>query len=325
MKRLFLSAVVLAMVASCSKSEVYETPKANQIGFSALNDRVTTKAANDNNSSLRIFAAKDGATNAWYIADYIAYGASTSALAPAGGPYYWPTDDSSMSFFAYAPYEPSKGNVTESDVSYSKVALKYTVPAGAQEDFTVAKPQTIESSDYEKTGYVVDLVFKHMLSKVTVKVDLSESFGKNHYISDGSAKIETDTPFTATITALKNTITVDATSSPVAIAAENASDKLEYADKTSYYIAPQDFKGCSLKIKGVTIRDRATDSELFSGDLDMITFDGSELKTSAAAFQSGKHYIFTVTIDAASADLTEIKFTATSDVNWGNSDIEIGK
>lgn len=324
MKKLFFSAAILAALASCSKEEAVDMSQSKQIGFYSLNDRVTTKAANDSGESFRIFATKGETASAWYIKDHVDYGTSATALAPENGPYYWPTDGSAISFYAYAPYNSGgTNNVTESLTDATAISLTYTVPSGAQEDFTVASPQAIASANFPTDG-TVDLIFKHMLSKITVKVEPSDTFDINNYISDGTGEVDTDSPFSATFTAVSNTITVDATeATPVAKAATNVGDVLAYDSQRSYYIAPQDFANCSLQINGITIRDKATHSELFSGDLDVITFDGSELNGVGAAFESGKHYVFTVTIDAASTDLVEIQFTAESSANWGDSDTEI--
>lgn len=323
MKRLFFSAALLAALASCSKNDVADSAITKQIGFLTLNDRVTTKAANDGGDSFRIIAYKAGASSLLYIDDYVAYGNSVTAMSPANGPYYWPTDGDDMVFYGYAPYNNDGENTVSENISgSSSIVLNYTVPAGAQEDFTVASPQYIEYVDFPADG-TVDFVFRHMLSKITVKVVLADEFGKNHYISDGTGVVTSDTPSTATFTALRNSVNVKASdSAPSATLIDNVGSDLAYSGESSYYIAPQPFTGCSLQINGITIRDNATDSELFSGDLRVITFDGSELGADDALFQSGKHYVLTVTINAASADLTEISFTA-ANTTWG-SDINTG-
>lgn len=318
MKRLLLSVAVLAAFASCSKNEVNEMPQSNQIGFSSLNDRVTSKAANDLTGdaavAFKVLAQNGDDATAWYIDDYVTGGA-TSATAPVGGPYYWPTDKTPMDFYAYAPYvNGGPNNVTEGS-GMDATSLTYIVPADAQEDFTVATP--VECAGGE-TPYPssVNFTFKHMLAKVTVKVKLDDQYGANNYIST-SFTDAADAPFTATFTAQKNALTVDAKDAiaelPAATTASpEGTTSFEYTSKQMYYIAPQVFDGCKLQINGITIRNTNTNKEMFSGDLDVITLNGTELSATGETFTAGKHYILTVTVSANATDLTEIKCTATN-------------
>ncbi|MFI3293677.1 MAG: fimbrillin family protein [Rikenellaceae bacterium] len=322
MKRLLLSVAVLAAFASCSKNEVNEMPQSNQIGFSSLNDRVTSKAANDLTGvdavAFKVFAANGAGATAWYINDYVTGGA-TDATAPANGPHYWPTDKSAMAFYAYAPYfSDATNNVTEG-TGMDATTLSYVVPADAQEDFTVATPVTCAGGE-EAYPESVDFTFKHMLAKVTVQVKLDVDYGKNNYIST-SFTDAADAPFTATFTALKNALSVDAQDAVAALPAEtttNASTALAYADKQMYYIAPQAFKDCKLQINGITIRNSNTHKQMFTGDLDVITLTGTELQSTGETFVAGNHYILTVTVSADATDLIEIKCTADNG-EWADS------
>lgn len=334
MKKILLSVAVLATLASCSQNEVVDLPQSNEIGFRTLNDRVVSKNANDNETPVdfRVFAQKVG-SEAWSFVDYVTDGATT-ATAPAGGPYYWPTDGSTMKFYGYAPYEDGN-TVTESAATAGTVNLAYIVPAGAQEDFTVATPvesiPDAETKEYADTN--VAFTFNHMLSKVSVKVELEDEFGDKNFISvnektepnPATAYNDNDAEFTATFTALKNAIAVDATASDPAPAAAtvDANTSLAYSGVQSYYIAPQAFKDCKLQINGITIRDNATKSVMLSGDLKELTLTGAEIEGKTdVEFEAGVHYIFTITISGESIDAPEITFTANT-AEWG-ADVNVG-
>ncbi len=323
MKRFLLSVAILAVAASCSKSEVTNLPQTNQIGFSTLNDRVVSKAANDSQSDYSVFAVNSKATTAWAINDYVTSATSTTpadktaAAAPAGGPYYWPLDDAKMSFYAYAP--DASANVTEVLTDATSIALTYTVPAAANEDFTVATP-VLDQTSITNAG-VVDFTFKHMLAKVTVKVILDETTMKNYQISDGSvAGYTSDKPFTATFTPIGDTFTVDAINGTAATTSTESTGMAAYSAAQTYMIAPQAFAGCKLQINGITVRNKNTGLPFFATDaydLKELVLDGTETGSTDVQFEAGKNYTFTVKI---SGDLaTEITFTAAT-TNWTTAD-----
>ncbi|MFI3317241.1 MAG: fimbrillin family protein [Rikenellaceae bacterium] len=344
MKRIILSVAILAVAASCSKNEVVDIPQTNAIGFSTLNDRVT-KAANDASADYRVFAVEDAATSAWLInasvagvsqEDATVASTATTATDITGGttgPYYWPAG--TASFYAYAPYSATAtNNVVETtattDATNSvNIALTYTVPAGAQEDFTVAAPVTKAGTTSDPN---VAFTFSHMLSMIEFQVVLDEStLGVNYEISTEYDNAD-DAPFTVSFSPTKETVTVDAdvtAPAPTTVTpAEAISTK--YAAYQSYYIAPQDLAGCKVQINGITIRHKTNGSALYdSVDFAEMTLTGNEISQKVGAeivnkdaFENGKKYIFTVTISSSSTttdddSAIEIKFTAAT-TSWGD-------
>ncbi len=338
MKKLLFSVAILAVAASCSKSEVVDMPQTSQIGFTTLNDRVISKAANDGDDAFRVFAQK-GDASAWFIEDYVDYSDSATAIAPVGGPYYWPTDGSSMKFYAYAPYTTSGCNVAEGTPATDAITLTYTVPADAQEDFTVAAPITYTDEDAYPASGAVEFTFSHMLSKVTVYVRLKgegegaegtdTDFAANYYVSDDDSTVTgaLDAPFTATfVPKTYDMVVADGIAGKYTSSAASTSlSSASYDEYTSYYIAPQPFAGCTLQINGLTVRDAITHSPIFNGDMSILTLTGKELNadgvdTTTSAFEAGKHYVFTVTVSGSSTEedgdpLVEITFKA-ENVEW---------
>ncbi len=328
MKKLLFSVAILAVAASCSKNEVVEMPQSNAIGFSTLNDRVVSKAANDGNADFRVFADNGGAD--WMIDDYVVNTTTIdgTAEAPAEGPYYWPTDASAITFYAYAPYDSDGTNTVDPTESFTNgagsLSLAYTVPAGAQEDFTVATPvpynpsAEVDAVAYPETG-VVPFVFQHMLAKITVNVDLETEFSKTNTLAS--------TAHTATFTATNvNKLVVDATgvaATTYSLVVTN-NDNV-YSGKLSYYIAPQNFAGCILQLNDILVQQTNSEKAVFSGDMSEIVLDGSELSGSGTvdAFAAGNHYIFNVFISGTSTDddgnkVLEVKFTA-NNATWADN------
>ncbi len=332
MKKLILSVAILAVAASCSKNEMTELAPSlqNEIGFSTLNDRVVSKAANDDDDDFRLFAHMQNSTvNEWFIKDYVEHASDIDekAYAPVGGPYYWPADGiySDIVFYAYAPYFTTGGNVVETTAKVdtsttTDITLTYTVPATADEDFTVAAPVTAtydadddkvyEDAEGASVEDDVPLVFSHMLSKVTFKVQLDDGVDGsmvNYYISydddtenaysedgdDTTEYNENDVLPTIDFTVAYNQIVVDAdatvptvtNNTATTVTAEQTGDPTTstYSGATTYMIAPQDAANCEIQIKGISIRIKNIHNSIFgdenSANLAPITLVGSEVKT----------------------------------------------
>lgn len=328
MKKLLFSVAILAVAASCSKNEVVEALQTNAIGFSTLNDRAT-KAANDVETavSYQVYAISGDNTDVWFINDVV-----SGENVAAKGPYYWPTSGEKVDFYAYAPATSTNITPGTAVAATPTIPLTYVVPTGAQEDFTVATPLK-EYTSASASNYA-DFTFTHMLSKVTVEVKLSDAFANTHFISDGTKdgytseddETYTDAPFTAKLTPVYNTFTVDAAAATPAPSIASGS-AVAHSGFTSFYIAPQAFEGCKLQINGITVRNNNTGATFFpSGigvDLTELTMDGTELGNEDAAFAAGTHYVFTVTIDGTATEdgkdpAVQILFSADT-AGWGEA------
>ena len=157
-KIIFMVATVMAF-ASCSQTELDENfVGQKEIKFSNLNDKVNSRAANDESADYQVYADWNGSSTEWFI-DAVVNGTSNS---PSGGPYHWP-NSGTVDFYSWAP-----SSVTAT-ATYPSLSIAYTVPAAANQDFTIAAPKTGLSSG------TVAFEFAHMLSKISVTASLSQA------------------------------------------------------------------------------------------------------------------------------------------------------
>ncbi len=317
MKKIILSAAILAVAASCSKNEVVDLPKANQIGFYAMNDNVT-KVANDVATGVdykvyaNVIKAGTPATS-WLINDDVV---GTTDLATAG-PYYWPmATDEVVDFYAYAPASAVITDLVATSGATTAVTFGYEVPAGAQEDFTIAG----KCDDYTVTQETANFTFAHKLSKVTIKVDLTDELKTSGYTLDPNYESAISVFQTKSAVDVCNETLTPATTATTLTA-------YDVDDTNVYYIMPQATENCQIQLQDIKV-NHTSGSSLFGDavvDLKEITLGATAM--SGADFAEGKHYVVTVTVggDATTEDdktLTVIKFSAAS-ADWG-TDIEQG-
>ncbi len=323
MKKLILSAAMLAVCASCAKNEFEEIGKpATAIGFSALNSRAT-KVANENadatNSNYTVYAAISGTTDAWFMADEkvtVATGATTETADDATtNDYYWPTDAQTLSFFAFAP-DASDDNVTSAATAATGLTATYVVDADAAEDFTVATPitgATYADPNGAATGTVtagkVPLSFNHMLSKATMKVTLT----------DGTS---TPTGYTCTFTSIdftaKNnqvvanvyagtTTSVDVSGTDLTynyVIARSTTAATAFTGTQELFFAPHDATattnvtadGCTIVINGLKVMN-ASDLVIYNKDM-TFTLDNT------VTFEAGKQYLFDIAVNVFTNKIT---------------------
>ncbi|MFI3288338.1 MAG: fimbrillin family protein [Rikenellaceae bacterium] len=324
MKKILFSVAILAVAASCAKTEVVDIPQTNAISFSTLNDRIT-KAANDDNADYKVYATQSDITGAWFMDDYVSCGSAETAYSPETKTYYWPTDGSTLDFYAYAP--KSSGTITPTVTPATAISIAYVVGEDADEDFTLAEPVKTQKAGTNEG--VVNFEFAHMLSKVTVQVTLEEEFAEVYEISTSDDEAA-DAPFTATFAPQYDSFTVDVMAGAVDANVEASLSAVgtEYSLATSYMIAPQAFEDCTIQINGITIRHIGNGSTFFpSGvgvDLSTIRLTGDELSGGDAKFAAGTHYVFTVEISGSSTEegedpAVEITMTATT-ADWDEND-----
>ncbi len=293
MKKILFSVAILAVAVSCSKNEVSEVVSQYEISFSNLNDRVT-KTANDAGDDYKVYAKHSGATADWYINDAI------DATSNEGSKtYLWPTDNATIDFYSYAPAVPT-GNLVVSDATVGTLGLTYTVPADAQEDFTLAAPLTAQVATTNSA--TAAFTFSHILSKISVVVNLTDE------LKDGGYSIE-GTP-DAAISVFENQTAINA------ITAEStpgtSSTTLTTYDKdatATYYVMPQDVENCELQIQGLKVKrtlgtaPNTEDIYLFGSatagvDMENIVFAAGDITD--GKFVAGKHYTLTVTVGSSS-------------------------
>ena len=316
MKKVLLLTAAIVVLASCSQneSELLKNP-ANEIRFSNLNDRVT-RAANDAGDDYKVYAKStlSGETT-WFINDAIDGTANTTL---STNKYYWPTGSTTVSFFAYAPATSGTATATYATPA---VSVNYTVPANADEDFTVATPKTAQNQTMGSPAGTVNFVFEHMLSKVTVKAVLSADLLTSGYVLDLTAA-------KADLVVASNQGTVDAAVATPAFG--SLSGGATYTTDTTYMIMPQTSTGTTIQLKNVKITKNS--AEVFNGNLKLYPIVAGDITVpSANQFAKGYHYTLTLEIIDSSHDGSdqpifgdEIKFTATT-TNWIPSGISLNQ
>lgn len=271
-KIIFMVATVMAF-ASCSQTELDENfVGQKEIKFSNLNDKVNSRAANDESADYQVYADWNGSSTEWFI-DAVVNGTSNS---PSGGPYHWP-NSGTVNFYSWAP-----SSVTAT-ATYPSLSIAYTVPAAANQDFTIAAPKTGMSSG------IVDFVFAHMLSKISITATLNQDLLDAGYVLS-------TTGLTAKLDVQSTGGTVDPKTTPATWTSPNTTTA-SYTGSASYMIMPQSSVGCAVQITGgITITKNG--AEIYSGDLNKYEIVSGNVSNDQ--FAMGKHYMLNLTISDTS-------------------------
>ena len=100
MKKFILLIITSIAVFSCSNNETMDTiPFEKAITFKAINDRVSSRAANATNDNYQVLAKETGG-DAWYINE--AVNGNTKDII-SGNTYNWLVPAVEIDFWAYAP------------------------------------------------------------------------------------------------------------------------------------------------------------------------------------------------------------------------------
>ena len=218
-KSIFLSVLALAAVVSCQKSEIVDSKYGNEaIAFeSYLGRDAQTKGAVvelEDLTGATVYGYYTGndawtsttAANLWPSGLNLVINNGTVAALADSDVRYWANATDKYSFFAYAPINnanlaaPSTTNPT---LSYS---VDPTTSFANHVDVLRAVP-TLNKSKQELDG-TVDLVFKHTLSRITVKakVDNEKPFDfhiksiklKGKFNTAGTLALSNSDPWTVT-------------------------------------------------------------------------------------------------------------------------------
>ena len=166
-KHLVLGALAVLALAACTKSEVVELNRGNEISLSAVSGKNLTKAADGycNNvkpEDFQVWAATQGKT---YFADQ-KYEKSGSSYRADGAARYWP--DGTVDFFAAKNYKgagatPATANLTPTAGSTKLTVTGYEVSStvSAQTDFIYAVKKNAT-----KSSTATPLNFRHALSQI---------------------------------------------------------------------------------------------------------------------------------------------------------------
>ena len=304
MKKQIITVTTLAtLLAGCSNNEVYNevnTPGSTPIDFTNLNDRVS-RAANDAESNYQVYAKlSTSGQNAWFIDEEITGKGEGQDKPSSGNTYYWPSEGT-VTFYSWAP-----STITPTaESAFPDLTIDYTVPSGANEDFTVATPITQSSG-------TVNFKFSHMLSKITVSAAVSEALTTAGYSIEFTS---------ATLGVNTNGGTLTPTAATPAWTTPNTNTtSATYTDAKTYMIMPQPSTDCTVQLKGVTIKKG--DVTVFSGkDMSIYTIAANDV--TGNEFSKGTHYNLKLTVKDTSTDSDgnpifggEIKFSAELAADW---------
>ena len=350
-KLLFLLSVATAL-ASCSNNEVInenEALKGNEISFSTLQRKVNTRYANEGKSNYQVYA-KIAGESVWFINNTVTPSASgTDVINPStsGGTtpsYYWPGNNTNVSFYAFAPAMGSGSSIGEQSVTATpgsstesaSINIEYAALRPGIEDFTIAIPRTQSSGQ-------VDFTFQHMLCLVQVYVQLSSELTTAGYTVNND--------FTATLVVpyYKGNINAvyDYSSTTPTPAWTLANDTAyNYTGLDAYIIMPQsyslttsttsgstttyDYGNCTIQL-GDNLITGSGGTQVFSGELMKYGLKDGDI--TGNAFEMGKYYKITFTIgegskaeDGALIFSEKIVFTSTvadwDDVSTVTSDVD---
>ena len=176
MKRILLYICIICFISSCTNYE-YDGIKLpnndNIIRLTSLRHKVGTRQANENGHPYKVFGIIEGDTEWYMITDVHADDSIKD-----NSIFYWPGRDS-VTFYSFAPH--FDGEMVSQDFSSNPPSLVITYkPAGDGNDFTIATPTKqarIPGGDNPR----VPLVFKHMLSAITITIKISDELATAGY------------------------------------------------------------------------------------------------------------------------------------------------
>lgn len=376
MKKLILSAFVLAALASCAKNEVDMTStisEATPISFSDINDRIT-KTANISGDNYQLYAWSTLADETSWFMDVIVGGSDGETYISTDGenltayPHYWPEQDATINFRAFCPDKISMGTKSEvpsgtSDaadcyltggtgtINYAtydaiadthKVGFTYNAGLG-REDVTLCDvEQTVN-----KSNGTVDLQFAHLLSAITIKVELSAAQTALEYeIANPYTDIDIQDPYTISLQMPRKRATYEfgldstdpeectmdypknadgsyATATPVTYT---------YTPTTLMYVIPQDLllpssssstsSDVSTTVTIDNLKITKKGSDYYQGSPSINLYTALSNACAIDKFEAGKQYNITIVFDDGASGVfdNKITFKASND-SWDTYDI----
>ncbi len=158
---LFAAAASLLALTACSNDDPAEVNLGRKINFRPA---MATRATETNNGNLVDFNASAFLGSTPYFLNQTFSKASGSSFYNSASDYYWPGDDSELSFVAYAPSDLAGVTINESEKTLSNFSPASDI--SKQIDFISAKA-TGKKSVNEGPGVPLD--FNHNLAQIEVR------------------------------------------------------------------------------------------------------------------------------------------------------------
>ena len=295
MKQILILSMILISI-SCSNNEVISINHSQHpplISFNTLRNKATTRHANDNRSTYKVYSVIDN-TDAWYFNTVVIPTSSNAegAIDTCANTYYWPGTNE-VTFYAFAPSEiaDSTGIVSISD-TYPDITITYTVPQDALIDFTIAAPIT-QAASADGSNKAVPLSFSHMLCRIVFNAVLSEELINAGYTLNNPYPLG-DLGHSFTIILPYDSGRISVTDDSPSWTYNDVSNTT-YSGNIGYMILPQTYSDdnpCKIQLNDVVIK--YGDTTFFSGSLETYTLTSTDLTN--ATFEMGKQYNITITI-----------------------------
>lgn len=157
---IILTALAGLSLVSCSNEEPVSVNKGRSIDFRASMNTRATETNNSNLSDINV-AAFMGDQSFFPVMDF---SRQSDGFFTSVNEYYWPGDDTELSFFAYAPTNPG-GSLTLTPDTKTLTDFSPADNMGDQIDF-ISASATGKKSVNESTG--VPLIFNHNLVQIEI-------------------------------------------------------------------------------------------------------------------------------------------------------------
>lgn len=167
-KQIFFLAVAAIAMASCSQDETIDINEGKGIGFRTSADKITRGTETNNSNITQFYVTAFDTEGDKYFADQPFTGTQNTTFT-SDPLYYWPGDNSLLTFRAYAPDAKTIGGTMSLNLANSNNTLSGFSPATviANQVDLIYATATGNKENNETTG--VQLNFLHMLSQVSIK------------------------------------------------------------------------------------------------------------------------------------------------------------
>ena len=311
----FMAMAALALVAAACNNDDEITDNWNgeiRLSSGLTVQQTGTRAATDIQSTqfasgekIDVFISEDvttGTATTTYAQPLVyTAGESGTMTAPTGNQPYFPTSGNGVNIYAYYPSNKVGTDITKTDVTFSVAEDQSGETNYKASDLMYGKPAT---NPVARTSSATTLTFKHLLSKVTIK--LVQGAG-SPALTDAVVKLKSVYPST----------TLNASTGTISGTSGNTTDITVKANTTtgldnSAVVVPQTLATSFIE---VTL---ANGGVLTSKDLK----DGSSNPISSVVLASGYEYTYTITVNLTSLDVTSTITPWTSNTANGTATMQ---
>lgn len=277
--------------------------EAQQTGTRATTDIQSTQFASG--EKIDVFISEDvttGTATTTYAQPLVyTAGGSGTMDPPTGNQPYFPTSGNGVNIYAYYPSNKVGTDITATNVSFSVAEDQSGNTNYKASDLMYGKPAT---NPVARTSSATILTFKHLLSKVTIK--LVQGAG-SPALTDAVVKLKSVYPST----------TLNASTGTISGTSGNITDITVKANTTpgldnSAVVVPQTLATSFIEVK------LANGGVLTSKDLK----DGSNNTISSVVLASGYEYTYTITVNLTSLDVTSTITPWTSNTANGTATMQ---